>query len=91
MVISDRTAYGFPLDAFEKLTDEIGVLFTNENMTNWQFTDHICREHSIGVLIFKDTDPIWDSLTMLKTQRHALYENFHYALFACGNYAQNKH
>ena len=39
MVISDRTAYGVPLDVFEKLADEVGVLFTNENVTNWQLTD----------------------------------------------------
>jgi hypothetical protein len=91
MVISDRTAYGFSLDVFEKLTDEIGVLFTNKNITNWQLTDRICREHSIDILIIKDTDPVWSSLAILRTQRPALYENTYYALFACGDYAQNKH
>ncbi len=91
MVISDRTAFGFPLDVFGKLTDEIGVLFTNENITDWQLTDRICREHSIDVLTIKDTDPVWSSLAVLKAQRPALYENAHYAVFACGNYSQNKH
>ncbi|MCJ7435250.1 MAG: hypothetical protein MUO77_17355, partial [Anaerolineales bacterium] len=91
MVISERTAYGFPLSVFNKLTDEVRILFTNEDVANWQLTDRICREHLIDVLIIKDTDPIWSSLINLKTQRPALYENTHYALFACGNYAQNKH
>jgi hypothetical protein len=90
MVISDRTVYGVPVDVFQKLVDEVKVLFTNENVTNWQLTDHICREHSIDVLIIKDTDPIWSSLATLNTQRKAIYENAHYALFACGDYA-NKH
>jgi hypothetical protein len=90
MVISDRTAYGVPLDIFEKLADEVGVLFTNKNVTNWQVTDSLCQQYSIDVLIIKDTDPIWSSLTILKTQRPPLYENAHYGIFACGDYA-NKH
>ena len=59
----------------QKLEDEVKILFTNENVTDWQLTDRICREHSIDVLIIKDTDPIWSSLARLKTQRPALYEN----------------
>jgi hypothetical protein len=90
MVISDRTAYGVPLDIFEKLADEVGVLFTNENVTSWQMTDKLCQQYSIDVLIIKDTDPVWSSLDTLKTQRPVLYENAHYALFACGDYVQNK-
>jgi hypothetical protein len=90
MAISDRTAYGVPLDVFEKLADEVGVLFTNENVTNWKVTDGLCQQYSIDLLIIKDTDPIWSSLTILKTQRPVLYENAHYALFACGGIA-NKH
>ena len=91
MVISGITAYGVPLDAFYQLVDEVGVLFTNENITNWQLTDHICQEHSIDVLIIKDSDPIWISLATLGVQRPALYENTHYAIFACGDYAKDKH
>ena len=91
MVISDRSPYGVPLDAFDKLVNEVGVLFTNENITNWQMTDRLCQQYSIDVLIIKDIDPIWSSLATLKMQRSALYENTHYALFACGDYAQNEH
>jgi len=90
MVISDRTPYSVPPDVFQKLTDEVGVLFTNENLTDWQSTDKLCQQYSIDMLIIKDTDPIWSSLAVLRMQRPALYENTHYALFACGDYA-NKH
>jgi hypothetical protein len=90
MVVSDRTAYGVPADAFEKLTNEVGVLFTNGNASNWQVTDRLCQQYSIDVLIFKDTDPVWDNLTVLKKQRPALYENTHYAILACGDYASKR-
>ena len=89
MVISDRTGYGVPSDAFDKLKNEVGVLFTDEHAADWQFVDRLCREHSIDVLIINDTDPVWDSLPILQTQRTALYENAHYALFPCGDYAHN--
>jgi hypothetical protein len=91
MVISDITAYRVPLNVSHKLVDEVGALFTNENMTNWQLTDDICQEYLIDVLIIKDSDPLWSSLARLKAQRPTLYENTHYAIFACGKYAHNKH
>jgi hypothetical protein len=86
MVIADRTSYGVPLDVFNKLADEIGMLFTSENVNDWQSTDRICREYSIDILIIEDTDSIWNSIPTLKAQRPPLYENTHYALFACGDY-----
>jgi hypothetical protein len=90
MVISDRTAYGIPEEKFSKLVDEVELLFTYKNVSDWQFIDHICGEHSIDVLIINDTDSIWNSLAALKVRRPALYENTHYALFGCGDYAQGK-
>ncbi len=86
MVISDRTGYGIPLDQFNTLVDEIGVLFTAKNIRNWQFVDDICRAHSIDLLIFEDTDPIWGSVPLLAAQRSPLYENSRFAIFACGDY-----
>jgi hypothetical protein len=83
---ADRTSYGVSLDIFNKLTDEIGVIFTSEDVNDWQFTDRICQKHSIDILIIEDTDPIWNSIPALKMQRPPLYENTHYALFACGDY-----
>lgn len=91
MIVSDLLAYGIPSDAFYKLVDEVGAVFTSENVANWQSIDNICQRFSIDVLIIKDTDPIWDSLATLKTQRPALYENTHYSLIACGSYASNAH
>jgi hypothetical protein len=89
MIISDILAYGIPPDAFYKLVEEVGIVFTNQNVTNWQSIDNICQRFLIDVLIIKDTDPIWNSLVTLKTQRSALYENTYYSLVACGNYARN--
>jgi len=86
MVIADRTSYGVPLDAFDKLVDEVGRLFINKNITDWQVTDYMCQEYSIKVLIIEDTDPIWNSIPALKMQRPPIYENPHYVLFACGDY-----
>jgi len=87
MVISDRTAYGVPADVFTNLTDRVGVIFMNENINDWQFTDEVCRKHSIDILIVEDTDPFWNNISSLKVQRSPLYENTHYALFTCGEYA----
>ena len=86
MVIADRTSYGVSLAVFNKLAEEVGVLFTNKNITDWRSTDRICQEYSIDVLIIEDADPIWNSIPSLKMQRPPLYENTHYALFPCGNY-----
>lgn len=85
MVIADRTSYGVPLTVFNKLAEEVGVLFTNNN-TDWRSLDEICRKYSIDILIIEDTDPVWTSIPILKAQRLPLYENTHYVLFACGDY-----
>ena len=86
MVIADRTSYGVPFDVFNKLADEIGIIFTRENINDWQLTDRICQKYSIELLIIEDTDPIWNSIPALEMQRPPLYENTHYTIFACGNY-----
>ncbi len=86
MVIADRTSYGVPLDVFNKLVDEIGIIFKSENVNDWQFIDLVCQEYSIDILIIEDTDPIWESIPALKIQRPPLYENTHYTLFACEDY-----
>jgi hypothetical protein len=91
MVISDRTAYGVPADQFNKLAGDVGELFILKNSKDWQFADNICKKYSIGVLIIEDEDPIWESLPILKKQRPALYENSRYAIFACGEYADEVH
>ena len=88
MIIADRTAYGISQEIFKKYRDAIGVIFSNENITNWQPIDNICQKYLIDLLVINDTDPIWKNLSILKTQRPPIYENSHYALFYCGTYAQ---
>ena len=90
MAIADRTVYGVPQDVLNKFVDEIGIIFKTKDMTNWETVDQICQKYLIDILIVSDTDPIWISIIKQKTQRIPLYENPHYALFACGNYAQSK-
>lgn len=84
MIISDRTAYGIQTDDFEAWTEKIAPLFNTADLDNWQILDRACAEYLIDVLIFADTDPVWNRLPVLKVQREPLYENAHYALFACG-------
>jgi hypothetical protein len=86
MVISDRTAYGVSLEDFDKLVNDVGLIFTGMNVNDWQLTDETCRKYSIDILILEDTDPIWNGISTLKTQRLPLYENEHYAIFSCGDY-----
>jgi len=85
---ADRTAYGISLDNFNKLTNDIGLIFTSENINDWQLIDRTCREHFIDILIIEDADLIWKSIPILKVQRQPLYENEHYSLLACGDYAR---
>ena len=87
MVIADRTVYGVSLTTYNKFVNELEFLFT-EDFSNWQPIDDACQKYSIDLLIFSDLDPAWQSLAVLKTQRSALYENEHYAIFACGSYTK---
>lgn len=84
MVVSDRTGYGVSIDDLEAWTEKIAPLFNSEDINDLGILDHTCAEYSIDVLIYADTDPMWDSLPFLKNQREPLYENEHYALFTCG-------
>jgi hypothetical protein len=84
MIVSDRTAYGVPLSNFNTLVDNVGQLFISQDIAGWSNIDILCQKYSIDVLIFEDTDPIWNSLSELKKLRSALYENSYYAIFSCG-------
>ena len=88
MTISDRTAYGVSFGTFNRLVNEVGLLFTIKDVSNWHSIDGICHEHSIDILIIEDIDPIWSSIPVLELQRPSIYENAHYALFACGDYVK---
>ena len=88
MVVADRTAYGVPLNVFNKLVNEIGVMFTTGQINDLQTIDQFCQKYSIDILIIEDTDPVWGSIPALTEQRTPLYKNTHYALFACGDYTK---
>lgn len=85
MIVSDRTAYGVPQNDFEILTEKVSRIFTSTNVSEWNSIDGLCKTYKIKILIFTDVDPVWESLSTLKIQRQALYENQHYAVFVCGD------
>ncbi|MBK8783080.1 MAG: hypothetical protein IPO22_15020 [Anaerolineales bacterium] len=88
MVVASRTSYGIPPAAFNKLVEDVGVIFTDTNDSNWRSIDSLCRQYLIDVLIISDTDPIWNSISLLEEQRIPLYKNGYYAVFSCGNYIE---
>jgi hypothetical protein len=90
MVISDRTAYGVPANVFQDLANRVGSIFTNQDQANWQGIDGLCRQYSIDILIFQDTDPVWISLPTLEILRPPIYKNQNFALFTCGDYSQQQ-
>jgi hypothetical protein len=89
MVISARSLYGVSADDFNSLASEVSVLFLNDKEVDWHNSDRVCADHMIDIVIFDDTDPAWKNLPALKIQRAPLFENNHYAIFACGKYADH--
>ena len=83
MVISDRTIYGVPIPVYAKLSQDIGSIFRRKT-SSWDDIDTKCTQYKIDILVFKDTDRVWESLPDLKTIRPPLYENPYYALYSCG-------
>lgn len=84
MVISDRTAYGIPFEAYNDFANDIGSMFTDK-AANWASLDAKCKKYSIDFLVIKDTDPLWNDLQFLKKDRSPLYENTYYAIYSCGS------
>ncbi len=84
-VISDRTAYGVPLDQYEDEVDAVGKIFEMENVQHWASIDALCKVHGINLIVIVETDPLWESLDALKRERAPLYLDNYYAVFACGN------
>ncbi len=87
MAISDHTSYGIPIDDYKAMVKGIGAIFSSVDLNNWQVIDRVCREYSIDVLIYRDTDPPWASLSQLEKLRPPLYQNQYYRIFACGDFA----
>ncbi len=82
--ISDRTAYGVPVDEFNHKVAAVGKIFNLKNLKNWDLLDALCNEYFIDVIVIVDTDPLWKSLGSLERQRTALYADDYNAVFFCG-------
>jgi hypothetical protein len=85
--ISDRTAYGVPLDQYSAKVEAVSKIFEMKNLQNWASLDALCNEHFIDVIVIVENDPLWQSLYLLKVQRNPFYMDDYYAAFACGNYS----
>ena len=83
--ISDRTAYGVPLDQYYAKVTAVSEIFTQKNIQNWDSLDVLCKEHFIEVIVIAESDPLWKSLGLLKTRRTPLYTDDYTAVFFCGN------
>jgi hypothetical protein len=84
MVISDRTIYGVSLDTYYSLADDVGRMFTSPDL-QWEFIDKKCDQYLIDYIIVSDRDPLWLGLRSSENDRPFLYQNDHYAIYACGN------
>ncbi len=82
--ISDRTAYGVPLDQYSAKVAAVSEIFKLKNVQSWDPLDTLCKEHSINVIVIVESDPLWESLDPLKRQRASLYADDYTAVFFCG-------
>ena len=85
--ISDRTAYGVPLDVYNAKVEAISEIFLMQNVQDWHPLDTLCKTHFIDVIVITNGDPIWESLILLEQHRKPIYADAYYAAFACGDYA----
>jgi hypothetical protein len=84
-VISDRTAYGVPQDAYNERVTAIQKIFDVQNLSNWQPVDNLCQQNFINALVIDVGDKLWKSLDTLKEERPPLYMDENYAVFTCGD------
>jgi hypothetical protein len=82
--ISYHTLYGVSPEVAQSRVEEVGRYFDMQ-VEDWQELDHACRRYYIDILIFRDQDPIWQSISILKQNRAPLYINQYYAVFSCGS------
>jgi hypothetical protein len=85
--ISDRSAYGVPLDEYSAKVAAVSKIFNLESQQSWSPLDALCDEHSINVIVIVDSDLLWKSLDLLEQQRAALYADDYNAVFLCGSRA----
>ncbi|MBN8656170.1 MAG: hypothetical protein J0M11_10565 [Anaerolineae bacterium] len=88
--ISDRTAYGISTDIFLERVAEVGEIFTLKDVSSWQPVDNFCEQNFIDVLVIEDTDTLWESIAILKTDRQPHYLDDTFAVFSCGSFAASQ-
>jgi hypothetical protein len=81
--ISDRTNYGVPLDQYFAKVEAVSKIFEMKNVQNWEPLYALCNENSIDVIVIMESDPLWQSLDLLGSQRNFIYKDDHYAVFSC--------
>lgn len=82
--ISYHTLYGISPEVANARVAEVGSYFDMQ-VNDWQKLDNACDRYRIDILIFRDQDPIWQSLHILEQKRASLFSNQYYAVFSCGN------
>lgn len=85
--ISDRTAYGMSQEMYLEKVSDVSKIFNVSNISDWRPIDDLCRQHFIDILVLEDDDPLWSALEILETERSPYYQNEHFAVFACGEFA----
>jgi hypothetical protein len=84
-VISDRTSYGVPLTEYYSKVAEASQIFYLRNVQSWDVVDDLCKENFIEVMAVVESDPLWQSLDLLGSQRNFIYKDDQYAVFSCEN------
>jgi len=85
--ISDRSAYGVPLNVYESKVAEIRRIFEMSDVNSWQPVDELCGREFIDVIILVADDGLWSSLDALAAEREPLYWDRYVAAFTCGRVA----
>lgn len=88
--ISDRTAYGISTEIYLERVAAVGEIFTLRDIFDWQPVDDLCEQYFIDVLVIEDTDPLWEALDVLTTDREPHYLDDTFAVFSCGNFAASQ-
>ncbi len=82
--ISDRSAYGVPLDVYESKVAEVRRIFDMQDVTSWGPVDELCDDEFIDVIVLTTDDRLWHDLDVLAAGRDPLYKDNYFAAFACG-------
>jgi hypothetical protein len=83
--ISDRTVYGVPFNEYHVKVAAVSEIFNVKNVQSWSLLDTLCDKYFINVIMIVDSDPLWNSLSLLEKQRAALYKDDYNAVFFCGS------